>query len=89
MANARAWILKFEPGKTVTDAAIKKCGQASAAGTLPGKTASALYFVFFRPARLINWLKSCASFCGYPTHHRHHFLCRLSGLRRLRGGLAI
>ena len=84
-----------EPGKTVTDAAIQKMLQSEiTAGTLPGKTANSLYFVFLPPGTQVDQggSKSCTSFCGYhdsTTDNIFYAVMPYPGCAGCEGGLAI
>jgi hypothetical protein len=84
-----------EPGKTVTDAAIQKMLQTEiAAGTLPAKTASSLYFVFLPPGSQVDQggAKSCQTFCGYhdsTTDNIFYAVMPYPGCAGCDGGLAI
>jgi len=57
-----------EPESKVQDSAIQKMLQSEiAAGTLPAKSANALYFVFLPPGTQVEQggSASCTDFCGY------------------------
>src|SRR5258708_15797260 len=84
-----------EPGKTVTDAGIQKMLPSEiTAGTLPGKTANSLYFVFLPPGTQVDQggSKYCTGFCGYhdsTADNIFYAVMPYPGCAGSEGGLAV